>query len=199
MIGPLLLLFSTTLLPPAQHIQPAPRPKLVYPYSVVPGGVEDVPDMFPVRLDHPLFAKASYRGTDGQIHATTKPVLIPAGELMFTDFRGHIIRARCGNNVIVPTIPLADLPSLPVPSFLPEPPVFEAPPISLQTLPPIQAEEPPAFVAAGFTGMPPYICCFYFGGGYVPLQSQLPVHPTPEPRWLGTALAMVLFFRKRML
>jgi hypothetical protein len=113
-------------LPSESALQPYQTPRvpdrIVYPYSVVPGGIADPAAaaeaaIDPVVRQHyagfelkranmvdnpaPLFAHVSYRRGD-RIFWTRNKVRIPRGERLLTD-GAHLIRARCGNRI-------ADLP-----------------------------------------------------------------------------------------
>ncbi|MGC4052491.1 MAG: hypothetical protein QM757_24430 [Paludibaculum sp.] len=94
--------------------------RLVYPYSVVPGGVTtpdevaaaarrdpvvaahyrgfDFDRAVVTQLYRPRLAYVSYR-LDGKIYWTKKKVTVAAGERVITDGRSYI-RGRCGNRLI---------------------------------------------------------------------------------------------------
>lgn len=120
----------------------ATRP--IYPYSVVPGGVYSVEELFDVvqkdavvrkhyegvikeavfrqTLDHDIRAHVSYR-VGNKVLWTTKEVTVKAGEQVLTD--GHaMIRSRCGNLL---NAALRVPPDSPKPPQKPDPPeiVFE--------------------------------------------------------------------------
>lgn len=110
-------------LPAESALQPWQTPRvperIVYPYSVVPGGVADPPAAVaaaagdPVVGLHyagfnlqraamvdnsaPLFAHVSYRRAD-HIFWTRNKIRIPRGERLLTDGT-NLIRARCGNRI----------------------------------------------------------------------------------------------------
>lgn len=106
---------------------PAPPENLVYPWSVVPGGVHsrqsvqqanrdpivkehyraiDVAKLRTERLAKPKSAYVSYRRGDS-IYWTRNPVLLKAGETVLTDGES-MIRGRCGNMVSeTPRFPVA--------------------------------------------------------------------------------------------
>lgn len=113
----------------------------VYPYSVIPGGVDSVAELksaidrdpvvaehyrdFDVskarveRLETPKIAHVSYRiGND--VYWTRKQLVLPAGERVITDGK-HIARTRCGNQVAdtpavtSPAEPAANVLDTPVP------------------------------------------------------------------------------------
>lgn len=110
---------NNTQLPSALNPQwPSTRiPRMVYPFSVVAGGVESaaevqaavdddlliaahysaiaVPQLKPVKQVGDVHRYASYR-MDGAIYWTSKPVTIKDGELLLTD-GATTLRGRCGN------------------------------------------------------------------------------------------------------
>jgi hypothetical protein len=111
---------------PSYGIQARNR-RLVYPYSVVPGGVRSADELREItthdpivakhyagfdytrarviEVDHPRLVYVSYR-RGGQIHWTSKQASLHKGEKLLTD--GHIIaRTRCGNQVSV--LPQVDI------------------------------------------------------------------------------------------
>ena len=93
--------------------------RLVYPYSVIPGGIDSVEELkkaiasdpvvaahykqFDVaharveRLETPRIAHVSYRLAD-HVYWTRRPLVLPAGERVVTD-GSHIARTRCGNQL----------------------------------------------------------------------------------------------------
>jgi hypothetical protein len=113
---------SAALVPAAALADAAlkqPGEKLIYPYSVIPGGVDSVDalkaaiERDPVvaqhyqnfdlskarleRLETPRVAHVSYRiGND--VFWTRKQLVLPAGERVITD-GSHIARTRCGNQL----------------------------------------------------------------------------------------------------
>jgi len=105
---------------PSYGIQPRNR-RLVYPYSVVPGGVRSADELRDaakhdpvvaqhyssfdysrarvIEVDRPKLVYLSYR-RGGQIHWTSKQAMLRVGEKLLTD--GHIsARTRCGNQISV--------------------------------------------------------------------------------------------------
>jgi len=152
--------------------------RLVYPYSVVPGGVSGASEIeqavaadpvvaehyrgfvyrhaMAVTLAEPKLSHVSYRVKD-RIYYTRKKLLLARGERVITDGKS-MIRARCGNR-------LMDAP--PAQTSLLEPPddVFnspELPPVSLLDFPeyppagappgevtPVPVELPPALLPPG--------------------------------------------------
>lgn len=131
--------FEFTSGAPTYGIQPRNR-RLVYPYSVVPGGVRSGDELREiakhdpvvaqhysgfdytrarvVEVDRPKLVYVSYR-KGGQIHWTRKQATLRVGEKLLTD--GHITaRTRCGNQVSV--LPQADtLPNEPLMAELERP------------------------------------------------------------------------------
>jgi hypothetical protein len=121
------------------HVRPqgfrdtAARRVKIYPYSLIPGGVESAGEFRAYRTVDPKLAEhyqglgdrvalsslsadkwlyASYRTSDG-IYWTKKPLLVHRGEAVLTDGE-NLVRARCGNR-------LAETAQEPVRKF--EPPV----------------------------------------------------------------------------
>lgn len=118
---------------PSYGIQSRNR-RLVYPYSVIPGGVRSAAELreiavhdpvvaahysgfdyaraHVIQVDHPKMVYVSYR-RGGQVHWTRKQAMLRVGEMLLTD--GHITaRTRCGNQVSV----------LPQANVLPEEPTM---------------------------------------------------------------------------
>jgi hypothetical protein len=105
---------------PSNGIQPRNR-RLVYPYSVIPGGVRsgdelreivrhdpvvaehysgfDFSHAHVVEVEHPKLVYVSYR-RGGQIHWSSKQATLRTGEKLLTDGR-ITARTRCGNQVSV--------------------------------------------------------------------------------------------------
>ena len=120
-----------TLVPQGDDAQTAAE-RVVYPYSVIPGGVHSVDELkaaiqrdpvvaehyrdFDVsrarveRLREPHVAHVSYRIGDG-VYWTRKQVTVPAGERVITDGT-HVARTRCGNQLAAaPAVTSANEPS----------------------------------------------------------------------------------------
>ena len=111
---------------PSHGIQSRNR-RLVYPYSVIPGGVRSAAELQEIAQHDPVVA-AHYSGFDygrarvigverprlvyvsyrkaGKIHWTSKQATLRAGEMLLTDGR-ITARTRCGNQVSV--LPQADV------------------------------------------------------------------------------------------
>jgi hypothetical protein len=111
---------------PSLGIQSRNR-RLVYPYSVIPGGIRSAAELREIakhdpvvaahysgfdydrarviEVDHPRLVYVSYRKA-GKIHWTSKQATLRAGEKLLTDGR-IIARTRCGNQVSV--LPQADI------------------------------------------------------------------------------------------
>lgn len=108
--------------------QPSPATaRRVYPYSIVPGGLQGRAELVQVVKDDKVVAahyagfavhKARLRSVDKpravyvsyrkgeQVYWTSKKMMLAAGETLLSDGQ-HDIRARCGNRI-------ADTPQLPV-------------------------------------------------------------------------------------
>src|SRR5215831_2168775 len=138
------------------------EPRLIYPNSVVPGGVHSIQDV--VHATNDPVVKAHYAGVDfknlkrvvltgdlyayvsyrigARIYWTKKKQRITAGEVVFTDGI-HVIRGRCGNCILAKT---------------PEGPVSpEEPPEKVLNVPLIPAPLPPLLVSSEPTPGPgPY-------------------------------------------
>jgi hypothetical protein len=108
---------------PVAHEDPrqlsGPSARLVYAYSVVPGGVTDAAEAQRAVAADPVVGE-HYRGLDlarltittlksekmayvsfrkgGQVYWTTKRVLLPKGETVLSD-GANLVRARCGNRI----------------------------------------------------------------------------------------------------
>jgi hypothetical protein len=124
---------------PLDAALPADAQRAVFPYSVVPGGVDSVDALRkaiaadPVvaahyksfdlskarveRLETPRVAHVSYR-IGGNVYWTRKPLVLPAGERVITDGT-HIARTRCANQV--DDLPGATSPAEPKASVLDTP------------------------------------------------------------------------------
>jgi hypothetical protein len=112
-----------------EKFQLAKYERVVYPYSVIPGGVRSREELAAsmsrdsviaahyadfkvsqarmVKADQPLLMHVSYRMQD-QVYWTSKKVEIPEGETLITD-GDEIARARCGNRVsAVPVEPISE-------------------------------------------------------------------------------------------
>lgn len=136
---------------PAPGVPAGPVSKLPahYNFSIVPGGVHSpkeagLPQGHAEVLDHNMLAYVNYK-RGGQVYWTSHPVLIMAGETIYTDGNGTV-RSRCGNSISflpkAPTEPvdvsylldLVEVPPLPAPvppdtlSNIPALPVAVAPP-----------------------------------------------------------------------
>lgn len=199
---------AAVALPAQKHVSAAPvsvegaaRP--LYPYSVIPGGVENVPELKNallrdsvaaahyadfdvgkarvVRLNQDRLAFVSYR-IGSHIFWTSKKVRLPKGETIITD-GAHEARTRCGNRV-------SDLPGQPVSPHEPpqqalEPPsgpelvtLLEPPPFSFPIAPPPSPETPPSNPPGGGAIPPPFFPPI--GGGSPPPPSN-PHQPTTPP------------------
>jgi hypothetical protein len=218
---------SVSQYPSAISIDENDAHRKVYPYSVIPGGVQSAADLKNsfthdavvakhyedfelgrtrvIHLDQDRLLYVSYR-LGNRVYWTKKPLLLPKGEAVITDGE-HLARTRCGNR-------LSEAPAGPVlaagPEFEARPPeVAEAfpgtpelvgPPALL--FPPLPTSAPPiASVALPGSPLPP-------GGGIivppiVPVPgggSTTPPVVTPEPQiWLmlSAGLTGIWLGRKR--
>jgi hypothetical protein len=142
------------------------RRRLVYPLSIVPGGVRSIEELkramlndlvarnfsgFDLsqarfeRLRQPECSYVSFRGKRG-VAWTRRCIVLPAGELVLTDGRLRF-RTKCGNRISTKQqVPTADLDTaqleIPLPDFLPEtaPPL---PPTTETPAPETPVETPP--------------------------------------------------------
>jgi hypothetical protein len=127
--------------------------RVVYPYSVIPGGVYSSAEL-DRKLAGDAVAREHYRGfnSDGarktkadfggpvylsyrrgdRIYWTQKPVRIPKGEILLTDGSAYV-RARCGNRIAeVPRQPVESLAEAPPPDIFGE---VENPPPLVSLIP----------------------------------------------------------------
>lgn len=148
----LLILITTTAMAGQLHL-----PRIVYPYSVVPGGITATPDLSQAELRAGLYY-LQYR-KDDQTGWTKTPRLIRAGEPVLVDQKGSILRVRCGNGIskaprlplvtFVPPTPQQEIVAAPtifepdVVAFIPEP----SPVLASAELPPYEDEVGPLPVA----------------------------------------------------
>jgi hypothetical protein len=182
----------------------------VYPYSVIPGGVESAADLRNSVLHDPVVAKhyedfavgrtrvvrlnqnrslyVSYR-LGNRVFWSKKPTMLPKGEAVITDGE-HVARTRCGNRLSeVPAGPVLaagpELESAPeVAELFPGSPGVVGPP-ELPGVPVPTSTPPTSSVAAPGSPLPP-------GGGIivppiVPVPgggTTPPPVPTPEPQML---------------
>lgn len=169
------------LVPLVRTVLPAQRPRPVYPYSVVPGGIHDAGDagdavagdavvaahykdvkVDALRLetvDKPRAVHVSYRIGD-KVYWTKRKVVLKPGELLLSDGKQQI-RTRCGNCV-------SDVVVGPVSDQEPPPEVFDTPvPTSgVETtggLAPLQAYQ----LMTGLGGLPPALDSSGFSPGAV--------------------------------
>jgi hypothetical protein len=124
-----------------KQIQPANYERVVYPYSVIPGGIRSRADLVAsiandpvvaehyanfdlsqarfIRSDEPQIVHVAYR-LRNKVYWTAKTVKIPPGETLISD-GNSVARTRCGNKV-------AALPQGPIsPGEEPPPETFEIP------------------------------------------------------------------------
>ena len=176
----------------------------LYPYSVIPGGVESGPELKSailrdavaanhyadfdvtkarvVRLDRDQLAYVSYRMGD-KIFWTSKKVKLPKGETVLTD-GPHEARTRCGNRVSEtpgqPVSPGEPPPQALQPSQRPQqvsillPPLIEFPPSSPPNFPPGPPPAPPEAPPGGGIIPPPYFPPVGGGGSPPPSTPSTP-------------------------
>ena len=185
----------------------------LYPYSIIPGGVESADELRKAVANDPVIA-AHYAGFDidhahvvrlaearsafvsyrkgNTVFWTSKKLNLPAGETLITDGL-HTSRTRCGNQVSdVPRTPTAPT-GEPTPETLTTPLVtenIEPPPIELPIgSPPTTGFLPTPGGGSGPGGIPPYVPIIVGGGGGGTLPASIPPPTvpiaTPEP---GTLL-----------
>jgi hypothetical protein len=179
----------------------------VYPYSVIPGGVESaqelknavlrdsvVADHYAdfdlakariVRLNSDRAMYASYRLGD-RVFWTTKALILRKGEAVLSD-GVHEARARCGNRLsYTPVGPVS--PEQPPARVLetPEAPILvaenlppEAPPFGPPFTPPVSPAAPPGTPPGGII-IPPIF--WPITGGGPPTSRQTPPPPPPPPK-----------------
>ncbi|MBN1569897.1 MAG: hypothetical protein JXA73_18780 [Acidobacteria bacterium] len=178
--------------------------RLVYPYSVIPGGVRSREELSyhigkdPVVAAHyaefnasdarifkseePQFAHVSYR-LRNKVYWTAKPVRIPKGEALITDGK-EAARTRCGNKISV-------LPQDPVSEEEPPPEIFEVPIIASAEPPAMDLErlpegelayEPDLPLTPIIPIQPPQILPYYYRPLFVVNPPGLEV---PEPGTFG--------------
>lgn len=189
---------------------------MVYPYSVIPGGVRSREELAESVVKDPVvashfadfgisqarivsaeetqFVHVSYRMRN-KVYWTKKPVKIPKGETLITDGKDSA-RTRCGNKV----------------SVLPQEPVSEEePPIETFDIPIVAESAPPAldrmtdselewrpdtFTIPPTTLREPKILPYYYRPLFVVNPSTPPEVPEPGTLVLfGTGLAGILAFK----
>jgi hypothetical protein len=114
---------------PAQQLRPTENKRFVYPYSVIPGGVQSREELASVIGSDPVvaehyarfavshakivhaaetqFVHVAYR-LQNKVYWTAKKVKIPEGEMLITDGT-DTARTRCGNRVsAVPLEPVSE-------------------------------------------------------------------------------------------
>jgi hypothetical protein len=177
----------------------------LYPYSIIPGGVESADELRKAVANDPVVA-AHYAGFDlDHVHVvrlaearsafvsyrkhntvfwTSKKLNLPAGETLITDGL-HTSRTRCGNQVSdVPRTPTAPA-GEPTPETLTTPLLTEnidPPPIDLPLgSPPTTGFLPPAGDGGEPGGIPPYVPIIVGGGSGGGGTSLIPVSQPPVP------------------
>jgi len=129
--------------PAKEKLAAARKSRLIYPYSVIRGGVYDANELRDA-LDHDPVAARHYFGfrrslvhpavspfsepvflsyrVGNAIYWTSRPVRLPRGEAVLTDGE-HYARARCGNRISpAPQTPVNDTEPPPKTMDIPEPP-----------------------------------------------------------------------------
>lgn len=196
--------------------------RVVYPYSIIPGGVESAKELQnavandPVvaahyqgfdhvkarvlRLNHARTVYVSYRrGND--VFWTSKRMRLAKGETVITDGE-HTLRTRCGNQISeIPRAPVAPAATEPLSETLETPLFFGVtPPFEPPLVSPLVTEIQPT-TPEGETGgifIPPIVPIIVGGGGGTPFVPQ-PPPPVPEPATLvllSTSLGAAWVVRK---
>ena len=196
----------------------AGRPgRVIYPYSVIPGGVQTVQELKTaiahdpvvsshyavfqlsrtriVRLDHERLMHVSYR-IGNQVYWTKRLMKLAKGETVITDGE-HTARTRCGNQI-------AEVPPSPVSLVEPSPDELDTPvaPLAIDFKNPYRLDEvspPGAGVSPPGTDPPPghQTPPVLVGPvsaspiSFVPLPGTPPVIHVPEP---GTATLLLVAF-----
>lgn len=193
--------------------RPVKSERVVYPYSVIPGGVrsrEELADRFVkdpvvaahfadfgisrstiVRAEETQYVHVSYRMRN-KVYWTKKTVKIPEGESLITDGR-NTARTRCGNKVsVLPQEPVSDE----------EPPVetFDIPIIAESTAPDLDRItesdlewRPDTITIPPATFREPKILPYYYRPLFVVNPSNTPEVPEPGTLVLfGAGLAGIL-------
>ena len=182
------------------------RPRLVYPYSVIPGGAYSVAELDAALRADPVAAAhyavfnraqmhlttapesaavyASYRQGD-RIYWTRRKVHVAAEEALLTD-GNHTARARCGNRLsLTPQSPVAvteptdsdlDLPEAPPP--VDRDATADVPLLVHEIFPTLLATWQPGGVPGGTTGSPPY---GVYGAGFPGAFPGPGSGPSPSP------------------
>lgn len=178
--------------------------RAIYPYSVVPGGVEsaeelrnavandpvvaahyqgfDLAKARVIRLNHARAVYVSYRkGND--VFWTSKRMSLLKGETVISD-GGHMLRTRCGNQI-------SEFPRVPVaPAVEPLSETLETPlyievtaPSEPPLVPPLinEIQPTPPEGEPGGIFIPPFVPIIVGGGGGHPVLSATSPPPTPAP------------------
>jgi hypothetical protein len=186
---------------PAPVVRPASAPKkVVYNYSVIPGGEPNVADFcgqiqsdaafhgfncnvaYETSLRSPISVFMTFK-KNGRIYWTKHPVSVKAGELMYTD--GHrSFLARCGNEIgFAPQQPTMEIDEslLSEPTLPASPPVLALAPSGSSVAPGDFVPRPPSVP----TGVPAYVA-----PDVASVSS--PARSGFSPAWLATAAAVPL-------
>jgi len=195
--------------------------RIIYPYSVIPGGVRTIQDLRAaiahdpvvsshyaafhmsrariVRLDHERLMHVSYR-IGNQVYWTKRTMKLAKGETVITDGE-HTARTRCGNQIaeLVPSPVSAAEPTpdeLDTPA-LPHAVEFNNPARVNEVFPPVEGEAPPEIPTESNPssgGQTPPVLVGPVSTNpvpYVPLPGTPPVVHVPEP---GTATLLLTAF-----
>jgi hypothetical protein len=175
----------------------------IYPYSLIPGGIESVEELKNVIAHDPLL-KAHYGGfnlakarlirltNDREVHVsyrlgnriywTKRKLKLFKGETLISDGE-NASRTRCGNRISVPpATPI--FPEEPTPDVLDTP--RELPPISPLFLPDAPPKAPPLIILTSMSSpggsiLIPPIVPFFTGDGAPRPVGPAPTTPTPVP------------------
>jgi hypothetical protein len=141
-----------------RQLQPVKYERVVYPYSVIPGGIRNKADLVTsvaddpvvgehytnfdlsqtkfIRSDEPQIVHVAYR-LRNKVYWTAKTVKIPPGETLISDGK-NVARTRCGNRI----------------AALPQGPISpEEPPIETFDIPMIASGEPPKIEVSSMTDL----------------------------------------------
>jgi hypothetical protein len=178
-----------------------------YPFSLIPGGVASDEEFEEARVADPLLQEhyaevgflrpaflledrwlyASYRQGDS-IFWTNSRICVRAGEAVFADRSGNMVRGRCGNR-------LSETARLPVAFVQPAEAVFETPEISFVE-PAVLPHDPRDDLASVlFSPFPPLEApSIGIGSGNTPRTARIepPEWPPDEPGIPGTPIPFVV-------
>ena len=199
--------WSSFPLPPDD---PDTTARVMYPYSIIPGGVQNDGELRTAVASDPVVARhywdfdvakarkiavsedrlvyVSYR-IGNSVFWTKRPLRIPRGETLISD-GVHFARTRCGNRLsATPMAPVAK--TQPAPEALEQPrlpdvAIVETPPLELSfpPAPPAPAEQPPE---NGVVFVPP-IYPIWWSGPPPPGAPRVPVRPPHGPPHIPPAV-----------